>query len=120
MPGTLAASRALSRGTMARVTPRATAPRSAGSTPRTGRMAPVSESSPKSAVPSSDSGGMRPSAPRVAAAMATSNEPPLFLRSAGPRLTVITYSNRSIPICCSAARTRTRLSRTLASGRPTI
>ena len=31
----------------------------------------------------------------------------------------MTCSSRLMPICCSAARTRTRLSRTLASGRPT-
>ncbi len=95
------------------------APRSAGSTPRTGRRAPVSESSPSSAVPSRASAGILPSAPSVATAMATSKAPPLFLRSAGPRFTVITYSARLVPICWSAARTRTRLSRVLASARPT-
>jgi hypothetical protein len=61
-----------------------------------------------------------PSAASVAAAMARSNAPPVLRRSAGARLTVITYSLRSTPSCCSADRTRTRLSRTLASARPTI
>ena len=105
---------------MARSMRRATAPRRQGRTPRTGRIAPVSESSPRRAVPARLCAGILPSAARVAAAMATSKEPPLFLRSAGARLTVMTYSLTSIWSCWSAARTRTRLSRTLASGKPTI
>jgi hypothetical protein len=119
MAGTLAASRALARGTMARRIPRAAAPSSAGSTPRTARISPESESSPSIAVPSSAAAGALPTAAIAAAAIATSKPPPLLRRSAGARLTVITYSPRSIPICCSADRTRTRLSRTLASARPT-
>ncbi len=119
IPVTCAASAAFSCGTTARVTPCFAAARSTGSTPRTCLIAPDSDSSPSTAVPPSAPSGIRPSAPRIPIAIARSKHPPLFFTSAGARFTVITCSSSSTPTCWSAARTRTRLSRTLASGSPT-
>ncbi len=68
---------------------------------------------------SNDSAGTTPSAPSVAAAIARSNPLPALRRSAGARFTTMRYSPRSTPTCASALFTRTRLSRTAASARPT-
>ncbi len=118
-PSTSPASAALARGTTARCSPRSRAPSSWGSTPRSGCTVPSSDSSPTKSVPSSDSRGTAPSAPSVAAAMARSNPLPVFFTSAGARLTTIWHSEMYSPTCASALFTRTRLSRTDASARPT-
>ena len=61
-----------------------------------------------------------PEAASSAAAIARSNPGPALRRLAGARLTVIRRSGNSKPQLTSAARTRSRASRTAASGRPTI
>ncbi|CAG2318610.1 hypothetical protein BCCR75501_02939 [Burkholderia sola] len=53
-------------------------------------------------------------------AIGRSKRPDSFGRSAGARLTVIRRTGNSNPQFCSAARTRSRLSRTSRSGSPTI
>ncbi len=70
-------------------------------------------------MPSIDSAGTAPSAAMVAAAIARSKPLPNFRSSAGARLTTTRYSDRSTPTWASALFTRTRLSRTAASARPT-
>ena len=52
--------------------------------------------------------------------MAKSRPAPSFLIFAGARFTVIFFTGKWNPLFLSAARTRSRLSRTVASGSPTI
>ena len=59
------------------------------------------------------------SAARTPSAIGRSNAVPALRTSAGARLTVMRCSGNSKPEFRIAARTRSRLSRTLASGRPT-
>ena len=61
-----------------------------------------------------------PWAARMPSAIGRSNEAPALRTSAGARLTVTRCSGNSKPELRIALRTRSRLSRTLASGRPTI
>ena len=61
-----------------------------------------------------------PSAARMPSAIGRSNDDPAFRTSAGARLIVMRCDGKSKPELRIAARTRSRLSRTLASGRPTI
>src|SRR5437870_1096841 len=61
-----------------------------------------------------------PCAARMPRAIGRSNEAPAFLTSAGARLTVTRWAGNSNPEFRIALLTRSRLSRTLASGRPTI
>ena len=53
-------------------------------------------------------------------AVGKSKAAPSFRRSAGARLTVMRSSGNSKPELLIAARTRSRLSRTVESGRPTV
>jgi hypothetical protein len=53
-------------------------------------------------------------------AMGRSKPEPSFLRSAGARLMVMRVGGRSKPEFLMADRTRSRDSRTAASGRPTV
>ena len=53
-------------------------------------------------------------------AMGRSKPEPSFLMSAGARLMVIVVGRNEKPEFLIAARTRSRLSRTAASGRPTV
>ncbi len=95
-------------------------PQAIANAPRIGRSAPVSDSSPANSRPSSTSGGSCPLAARMPSAIGRSKRPDSFGRSAGARLTVMRRTGNSKPQFCSAARTRSRLSRTSVSGRPTI
>src|SRR6185436_5727719 len=61
-----------------------------------------------------------PEAARMPSAIGRSNAAPALRTSAGARLTVIRCGGNSNPELRIALRTRSRLSRTLASGRPTI
>ena len=85
-----------------------------------GRTSPSSESSPNSACVSSSSLGICPLAARTAQASARSNPGPIFGMSAGAKFAVIRLAGNSKPEFNTAARTRSRASRTAASARPTI
>ena len=61
-----------------------------------------------------------PVAARMPSAIGRSNDEPALRMSAGARLTVTRCGGNSKPELRIALRTRSRLSRTLASGRPTI
>ena len=60
-----------------------------------------------------------PEAMRIPSKMGRSYTVPAFFLSAGARLTVTTLTGKSIPMFLMEARTRSRASRTAASGRPT-
>ena len=107
-----------------RRSPRPPRPRAASaiaSAPRTGRTPPSSASSPASA--SAVEQPRRAAARRRRGSRRRSrgrSPGPALRRSAGARLTVIRCSGNSKPELTIAARTRSRDSRTAASGRPTI
>jgi hypothetical protein len=61
-----------------------------------------------------------PAISRKATATGRSSDAPTFRNPAGARLTVTTPDGREKPLFRSADRTRSRASRTLGSGRPTI
>ncbi len=66
------------------------------------------------------SGLISPVAARMPNALGKSNAAPSFRRSAGARLTVIRSIGNSKPALRMAARIRSRLSRTVESGSPTV
>ena len=90
-----------------------------GSTPRTGRTEPSSDSSPSSAVSCSASGMRPPLEASMPTAMGRSKAGPSFFWSAGARFTVSRPSGKGKPLFRRAVRTRSRDSLTAASGRPT-
>ena len=90
------------------------------SAPRTGRSRPDSANSPANSYWASFSGLICPDAARMPKAIGKSKRPDSFGRSAGARLTVIFLAGKSKPLWMMAARTRSRLSLTSVSGKPTI
>ena len=102
------------------VAPCARAATAIGSTPRAAWIAPSSDSSPSSTTSSTARHSTTPAAASTPSAIGRSNAAPAFRTSAGARLTVTRSAGNSKPQLRMAARTRSRLSRTLASGRPTI
>ena len=92
------------------------------SAPRTGRSRPDKASSPASSYLANSSGEMAiwPEAARMPTAIGRSKRPDSLGKSAGARLTVIFFAGKSKPLWMMAARTRSRLSFTSVSGRPTI
>ena len=72
MPSTQRSSLALAAGTRMRCTPRSTAAITIGSTPRTGRTVPSSDSSPSTQAPSQASGSITPRQVRMPRAMGRS------------------------------------------------
>ena len=119
-PSTSAASAAFATARRAARSPRARAPSAIASAPWIGRSPPLSASSPQTAEVASASGGIWPVAARSATAIARSKPGPALRTCAGARLTVSRWSGNSSSELSSAARTRSRASRTAASGRPTI
>ena len=99
---------------------RVSPPRRSGSTPRVGWIDPSSESSPSSTQSAISRRSTTPCAARMPSAIGRSNDAPAFRTSAGARFTVMRWAGNSKPELRIALRTRSRLSRTLASGRPTI
>src|SRR5258708_507799 len=95
------------------------AERAMASAPRTGRRSPVSANSPANSYCASWFEGIWPVAARMPSAMGRSKRPDSLRRSAGARLTVTFRAGHSKREFCIAARTRSRASRTSASGRPT-
>ena len=118
MPPMYAASRALPAGTTNLEYPRALAEMRMGKMPAKGRSLPSSASSPKNTVPA-HSPASCPVAFKMPTAMARSKYEPSFFRSAGARLTVIFWVGNRRPLFLRAERTRSRLSLTAVSGKPT-
>ena len=118
-PWTTAASSAFSRGTHTASTPRLRASMAMGSTPRTGRTDPSSESSPRNSVRSRFLSPEAGSEARMTRAMGRSKAAPSFFTSAGARLTVIRWGGKEYPELRMAAFTRSLLSLTALSGSPT-
>ena len=90
------------------------------SAPRTPITLPERDSSPTAAMPSIASPGSRPMAERMASAIGRSYAGPSLRTSAGARLSVSRATGNCMRQADIAARTRSRLSLTAASGRPTI
>src|SRR3954462_12212214 len=87
--------------------------------PRTGRTRPSSPSSPIITMSASTRGSIRSEAPSTAHATARSNPEPAFGTDAGLSPTVSFFWGHSPPEFTTAARTRSRLSVKLLSGKPT-
>ncbi len=87
--------------------------------PRTGRACPERPSSPRKTRRRPPRGRMPPIWQR-ATATGRSSAAPAFRHSAGARLTVTAPEGNGKPPFFRAARTRSRASRTVVSGRPTI
>ena len=83
-------------------------------------MPPSSVSSPAISNPSSRARLTAPVAASNASAIGRSKLTPSFRRPAGDRFTVIRSCGKLNPEFSSALRTRSRLSRTTASGSPTV
>ena len=114
-----AASSAQSRGIISAFFARRVA-RAKGSIPGTARSLPSRANSPAHSMPSNASTGICPEAARMPRAMGKSKRPPSLGRSAGARLRVIRrVLGKSKPALTNALRTRSRLSFTAVSGRPT-
>ena len=121
MPGTALASAVFSRGSHTGPSPARRAAASTTRMPRVARSVPSRASSPTKR-PSATCGGagICPDARRSATAIGRSNRAPSFRTWAGARLIVILRAGNSKPQLRTAASTRSRLSRTAASGSPTI
>ena len=121
--GTLPAAVAAASMDLGLICPEANGPEAAtaaGKVPPTGWMRPSSPSSPRAAQPFRASGGTTPRAASRARAIGRSKWLPSLGRSAGDMLTVMTLGGSARPMAVSAARTRSRLSATALSGRPTM
>ncbi len=116
-PRTRAASRTSHRGT---TRPRGPAASARAIMPGTCRNEPLSPSSPQNATPSVQPGLNSPAATRSPIAIGRSSPAPPLRMPEGARLTVTRRSGHGRPLDRTAARTRSRASRTAASGRPTI
>ena len=119
-PSTTHASAAFCGGRSRRVSPRRRAATAIGRTPRMPLMAPSSESSPRTTVSSIAWRVRQPEVASRPSAIGRSNDEPALRTSAGARLTVMRWWGNSNPEFLMAERTRSRLSRTVASGKPTI
>ena len=88
--------------------------------PRTGRSAPLSESSPANSQPAKRAPSICPLAAKMPMAIAKSKRPESLGRSAGARLTVMRWLlGKSSPALTMAERTRSRASLTSVSAKPT-
>jgi len=88
--------------------------------PGTWRSEPFSPSSPQKVSPSVQPAGSSPVATSTPTAMARSSPAPPFRTPDGARLTVTRRRGQGNPLESRAARTRSRDSRTAASGSPTM
>ena len=118
-PLTIAASGAVAGGARSRsACCRAT--RAIGKTPRIDWIVPSSDSSPRSRMSPYSRRGRRPLAASTPTAMGRSYDVTRLRTLAGARLIVTRWAGNSKPEFRIALRTRSRLSRTLESGSPTI
>ncbi len=115
-----AASAPFSAGRTIASAPLSRAASAIASAPCTGLVEPSSASSPTSATRASPSHSSCPEALSSPAAIARSIPGPALRRLAGARLTTMRRSGNSKPQLTIAARTRSRASRTAASGNPTM
>ena len=90
------------------------------SAPLMGRRLPSSDSSPRNRMFFSSVFSSAPVVPRIPSAMGRSNPEPSFFTSAGARFTVMVCQGNSKPQFLMADLMRSLLSRTAASGRPTV
>src|SRR5690349_7840470 len=118
-PSTSAASSAL-RGGRTNARPSCAARQVIASAPRTGRSSPVSESSPANSYFENSPVSIWRDAASMPSAIGRSKRPLSLGSSAGARLTVMRRAGNSKREFTSAARTRSRLSFTSVSGRPTM
>ncbi|MCH7726596.1 MAG: protein kinase, partial [Planctomycetes bacterium] len=118
--GVSAASLALGVGTITRSPPASRIAKLRARAPRTGRSRPSRDSSPISPRPARRDPSIAPEAARMPTAIGRSSPDPPLRSPAGARLTVTRRSGKRWPTLEIAARTRAALSRTAASGRPTI
>ncbi len=114
-----AASSPLPAGTT-RVCPARAAARAPGRIAGTGLSAPDRASSPIHSMSFNSTRPSWPLASRMPTAIGRSKRPPSLGRSAGARLTVMRCCGMRKPPLISAERTRSLLSRTAVSGRPTM
>jgi len=91
-----------------------------GSTPCMGGMPPSSDKPPTMVISRPSRWGRMPEAARMPSAMGRSNAAPILRTSAGARLTVTRPTGNGKPELRIAERTRSRLSLTVVSGRPTM
>ncbi len=112
-----AASAATSAAT---TTPRGRTASASAMTPGTPRSEPSSPSSPQNARPRTANDGSDSDATSTPMAMGRSSPAPPFRTPDGARLTVVLRWGQGRPLDSNAARTRSRDSRTAASGRPTM
>ena len=106
-------------GTYNSSTPKAGASSAMGKTPFTARTSPLRETSPIKHFPRK-SAEMFPMLCKIPIKMARSCMVPLFFTSAGAKFTVMRLAGSTTEMEFSAERMRSRLSRTDASGSPTI
>ena len=118
-PSTRPASPARSRGSRSPSRPSRRAPSATLSVPRAGRSSPPSDSSPNTAQRASAAAGTWPLAASTPRAIARSKPGPTLRRYAGARFDVIRRWGNSKPELSTAARTRSRASRTALSASPT-
>src|SRR5882672_188416 len=118
-PSTSAASSALRRGST-KARPSCAARQVIASAPRTGRSSPLRESSPANSYFGKSAVSSCCEAARIPSAIGRSKRPLSLRSSAGARLTVMRRAGNSKREFTSAARTRSRLSFTSVSGRPTM
>ena len=99
--------------------PMAPAAMAAGRAPAAGTMRPSRDSSPMAAQPSRASRGITPKAAMTASAMGRSKCVPSLGMSAGARLATMRLPGSDRPRPANAPRTRSRLSATALSAKPT-
>src|SRR5450830_820896 len=117
-PDARQASSAFARGTIT-LRPALRAASAAGNTPFTARTSPDSANSPRHSTSSSISAGTCTLAARIPRAIARSKRPPSLGRSAGARLRVMRRAGYCSAELRMALRTRSLLSLTAVSGKPT-
>ena len=118
-PGTMAVSGAASGGARRRI-PCRRATSAIGRTPQVDWIVPSRDNSPSSSRSAYSRRDRRPLAASTPTAIGRSNDVPRLRTSAGARLIVTRWAGNSKPEFRIALRTRSRLSRTLESGSPTI
>ena len=116
---TSAASAAFASGTMTDRVPRRASASTSASVPGTARTEPSRPSSPSTATASSTPAGSSSAAARSPSATASSSPEPDLRTPPGARLTVMRCIGKPRSDESSAARTRSRDSRTAVSGSPT-
>ena len=119
MPSTIEASAAVAEGRTTAFFPRLRASRAMGRAPFTGRISPVSANSPATKHRSSRGSSALSAAATIPIAIGRSKLGPSFLMSAGARLIVVRSRGQRNALLAIAVVTRSLLSFTAVSGKPT-